>query len=85
MSYVLLCLVLLALFLPLAFVCWHLEMREREMRLTEVALEASRLLDASLEKRLDQMEEYRHDLAALVQGLDMEQVRAAEEEPMRER
>lgn len=63
----------------LGVIAWHLEQREREIRLTAEALDTSRLLDKTLEKRLREIEQYRHDLAALLQELDYEQIRAAEE------
>jgi len=69
---------MIALILVLGLVSWHLEMREREERLTEEALETAQLLDAALEERMNELNAYRHDLAALLQELDLEQVRAAE-------
>lgn len=78
MSYVLQAAMLLALLLILGLASWHLEMRERDERLTEEALMTSQVLEASLEERLHEMDVYRHDLAALLQELDFEQVRAAE-------
>lgn len=79
MRYVLLILMILAVLLLLGLASWHLEMREREERLTEEALETSRVLDTALEERLHELDAYRHDLAALLHELDIEQVRAAEE------
>ena len=58
---------------------WYLDLKEREERLIQETLETSRLLEDSLNKRLEDLEEYRHDLAALLQELDLEQVIAAEE------
>ena len=58
---------------------WYLDLKEREERLIQETLETSRLLEDSLNKRLKDLEEYRHDLAALLQELDLEQVIAAEE------
>ena len=58
---------------------WHLEMRERDERLAAEALQTAQVLDAELEERLREMDRYRHDLAALLQELGLEQVRAAEE------
>lgn len=63
----------------LGMIAWHLEQREREMRLMTEALDTSKLLDKTLEERLREIERYRHDLAALLQELDYEQIRAAEE------
>jgi hypothetical protein len=63
----------------LGMIAWHLEQREREMRLMAEALDTSKLLDKTLEERLREIERYRHDLAALLQELDYEQIRAAEE------
>ena len=70
---------ILVMLLILGLASWHLEMREREERLAEEALETSRVLDAALEERLRELDAYRHELAALLQELDFEQVRAAEE------
>jgi hypothetical protein len=64
----------------LGLASWQLEMRERNERLTEEALASSQVLDAALEERLHELDAYRHDLAALLQELDLEQVRAAEEQ-----
>ena len=58
---------------------WYLDLKEREERLIQETLETSRLLEDSLNKRLEDLDEYRHDLAALLQELDLEQVIAAEE------
>lgn len=58
---------------------WYLDLKEREERLIQETLETSRLLEDSLNKRLEDLDEYRHDLAALLQELDLEQVMAAEE------
>lgn len=69
----------LLLIVVLGIISWQLDQREREEHLTEVALETSRVLDASLEERLKEIDAYRHDLAALLQSIDLEQVRAAEE------
>lgn len=63
----------------LAIGAWRLEMRWREERLMEEALGTAKLLDKSLEERLHEIDVYRHDLAALVQELGLEQVREAEE------
>lgn len=78
MSYVLQAAMLMVMLLVLGLASWHLEMRERDERLTEEALQTSQMLEASLEERLHEMDVYRHDLAALLQELDFEQVRAAE-------
>ena len=58
---------------------WYLDVKEREERLIQETLESSRLLEESLNQRLENLDEYRHDLAALLQELDLEQVIAAEE------
>ena len=58
---------------------WYLDLKEREERLIQETLETSRLLEDSLNKRLEDLDEYRHDLAALLQELDLDQVMAAEE------
>jgi sensor domain CHASE-containing protein len=78
MSYVLQAAMLLVLLLILGLASWHLEMRERDERLTEEALMTSQVLEVSLEERLHEMDLYRHDLAAFLQELDLEEVRAAE-------
>lgn len=70
---------LLLLMAMLGVVAWHLEQREREERLAREAVETSRLLDESLEERLREIDQYRHDLAALLQRLDLDEVMAAEE------
>ena len=58
---------------------WYLDTKEREESLIQETLETSRLLEDSLNQRLEDIDEYRHDLAALLQELDLEQVIAAEE------
>ena len=80
MAMILVGFVSLILLVILGVAAQRLEQVERAERLAEVALETSRLLDASLEERLGEMNRYRHDLAALLQELDYEQVRAAEEQ-----
>ena len=73
---------MVALFLSmiaLGMLAWHLDNREREERLTREALETSQLLDAALEERLAEIDQYRHYLAATLQRLGLEQVRAAVE------
>ena len=59
---------------------WLLERRETEARLAEEAIETTQLLSDSLQERLNEMDRYRHDLAAVLQQLDIEEVRAAEEQ-----
>ena len=78
MSFFLQIVMILVMFLLLGLASWHLEMREREERLTEEALETSQVLDAALEERLRELDTYRHDLAAFLHDLDIERVRAAE-------
>ena len=80
MRFVVLSIMILVTLLLLGLASWHLEMREREEHLTKEALETSRVLDAALEERLRELDAYRHDLAALLQELDVEQVRVAEEQ-----
>ncbi len=63
----------------IGFAGLRLERREREERLAAEALDTSRLLDESLNERLHEIDTYRHSLAALLQELDLEQVRAADE------
>ena len=58
---------------------YFLDQREREERLLSETLETSELLDAALEERLAEIDQYRHDLAATLQKLGLEEVRAAEE------
>ena len=60
-------------------VAQYLEAREREERLVTQSLETARLLDASLEQQLEEIDAYRHDLAALLQDIDPERLRQAEE------
>ena len=78
MSYILQAVVLMLILVLLGLASWHLEVRERNERLTEEALQTAQVLETSLEERLHEMDRYRHDLAALLQELDIEQVRAAE-------
>ena len=80
MSFFLQIVMILVMFLLLGLASWHLEMREREERLTEEALETSQVLDAALEERLRELDTYRRDLAAFLHDLDIERVRAAEEQ-----
>ena len=80
MSFFLQIVMILVMFLLLGLASWHLEMREREERLTEEALETSQVLDAALEERLRELDTYRHDLAAFLHDFDIERVRAAEEQ-----
>lgn len=70
---------LLMLVAMLGVIAWHLDQREREERLAREAVETSRLLDESLEERLREINQYRHDLAALLQQLGLDEVRSAEE------
>lgn len=56
-----------------------LDQRELEERLEAESLEAREVLSSSLDERLSEIDAYRHRLAALLQELDIEQVRAAEE------
>lgn len=76
-------LVIMSMFLAtivlLGMCAWRLEMHWREERLTEEALNTAKLLDESLEERLHEIDAYRHDLAALLQELDLERVREAED------
>lgn len=69
----------LAMVLLLGIGAWRLEMHWREERLAEEELSTAKLLDESLEERLHEIDVYRHDLAALLQELNLEQVREAEE------
>ena len=78
MSYILQAVMLLLMLVLLGLASWHLEMRERNERLTEEALQTAQVLETSLEDRLHEMDLYRHDLATLLQEIDIEQVRAAE-------
>lgn len=70
---------LLVLIAMLGVIAWHIDQHEREERLAREAVETSRLLDESLEERLQEIDRYRHDLAALLQQLGLDEVRAAEE------
>lgn len=78
MSYILQAVVLMLMLVLMGLASWHLEMRERNERLTEEALQTAQVLETSLEERLHEMDLYRHDLAALLQEIDIEQIRAAE-------
>ena len=69
----------------LGMCAWRLEMRWRDERLMEETLGTAELLDKSLDERLHEIDAYRHDLAALVQELVLEQVREAEEKQSGER
>lgn len=58
---------------------WYLEQwKLREQSLRE-SLDAAHFLEESLEQRLDEMDAYRHELAEVLQSLDIEMVRAADE------
>jgi len=70
--------VTLALIIVLGLLARRLEEFEREERLTEETLEATKLLDESLKKRLDEINDYRHDLLELVRKLDREELQEAE-------
>jgi len=70
---------LLVLIAMLGVIAWYIDQHEREERLDREAVETSRLLDESLEERLEEIDHYRHDLAALLQQLGLDEVRAAEE------
>ena len=78
MSYILQAIMLMLILALLGLASWQLEMRERNERLTEEALQTAQVLETSLEERLHEMDLYRHDLAALLQEIDIEQIRAAE-------
>ena len=69
---------LLVATLILSLLIGVLEQRERDERLAAHALDTARLLDKSLNERLREIDQYRHDLAAVLQQLDLEKVRAAE-------
>ena len=66
--------VTLALLIVLGLLARRLEEFEREERLTEETLEATKLLDESLKKHLDEINDYRHDLLELVRKLDQEEL-----------
>lgn len=58
---------------------WYLtRQKQRELMLRE-ALDTSRSLETLLEERLSEMDDYRHELAEVLQSLDIEQVREADE------
>ena len=63
----------------LGLLAYYLDQRECEGRLLNETLETSKLVDAALEQRLSEIDQYRHDLAAILQRLGLEEVRAAEE------
>lgn len=67
-----------ALIIVLGLLARRLEEFEREERLTEETLEAIKLLDESLKKRLDEINGYRHDLLELVRKLNQKELREAE-------
>ena len=68
----------LILLLLLGLRVWYLEQwKLREQSLRE-SLDAARFLEESLEQRLDEMDAYRHDLAEVLQSLDIELVREAD-------
>ncbi len=79
MSLLLGMLVTYAAMLALGVLAYYLDQRECEERLLNETLETSKLLDAALEERLSEIDQYRHDLAATLQRLGLEEVRAAEE------
>lgn len=57
---------------------WYLgQWKLREQALHE-SLDAARDLEESLEQRLTEMDNYRHELADVLQSLDIELVRAAD-------
>lgn len=80
MYLVIIVLMFLGMVILLGMGAWRLEMHWREERLAEEALGTAKLLDESLEERLHEIDTYRHDLAALLQELGLEQVREAEED-----
>ena len=67
-----------ALIVVLGLLARRLEEFEREERLTEETLEATKLLDESLKRRLNEINDYRHSLLELVRKLDQEELREAE-------
>ena len=79
MAYVAMMTAFIAAVIVLGAGAWYLDTKEREESLIQETLETSRLLEDSLNQRLEDIDEYRHDLAALLQELDLEQVIAAEE------
>lgn len=67
------------LLLLLGMGAWYLDQqKQREQSLRE-SLDAARSLEQSLGRRLDEMDAYRHELAEVLQSLDIETVRAADE------
>ena len=69
----------LVVFLWLAANAWLFERRLRHVRSMEEALEGTRELEETLDERLRQMDDYRHDLANLLQGLDPDLLREVSE------
>ena len=80
MRYLLGMLIAFSALVVVGLLSYYLDQREREERLLDETLETSELLDAALEKRLAEIDQYRHDLAATLQRLGLEEVRAAEEQ-----
>lgn len=72
-------LLILLILIMLGRIVKLLDDRELDTQVAAEALEAREVLNDSLEERLKEIDAYRHDLAALVMELDLEQVRAAEE------
>ena len=68
-------LLFLVVFLSLTVTAWLFERRMRRLRLMEEALKGSHELETALDERLRRMDDYRHDLAELLQGLDPELLR----------
>lgn len=54
------------------------ERRERERDLKITTLESAELLETSLEQRLRAIDDYRHDLAELLQSIDPELMKQLE-------
>lgn len=57
---------------------WYLDEQKKREQVMLEALHTSRYLETSLGQRLDEMDAYRHDLAEVLQSLDIELVRQAD-------
>lgn len=72
-------LLFMIVFLWLTLNAWLLDRRFRRLRMMREALEGSSEFGDALEERLRRMDDYRHDLAKLLQSLDPDLLREVTE------
>lgn len=61
-------------------IAWYLDWQKQHEQVMREALNISHSLEESLDQRIREMDDYRHELAEVLQSFDLEQVREADEE-----